>query len=129
VKHIAEVTISRAVAAVDGRSLGQSYLDRHGIRMLPGFSEPYHNRPLTLGEIGCFMSHYTIWQVLQRHCSVDIFVIFRFSLVPGIVIRISGISTSGCVFRDHEVFGNVESMRIKKKDIELAFAGFGVKYA
>ncbi len=25
--------------------------------------KPYHGRPLTLGEIGCFMSHYNIWQV------------------------------------------------------------------
>ena len=30
--------------------------------MLPEFEEPYHGRPLTYGEIGCFMSHYNIWQ-------------------------------------------------------------------
>ena len=30
--------------------------------MLPEFSEPFHGRPLTFGEIGCFMSHYNIWQ-------------------------------------------------------------------
>ena len=30
--------------------------------MLPDFEEPYHGRHLTFGEIGCFMSHYNIWQ-------------------------------------------------------------------
>lgn len=50
------------VVGVDGRTIGQQFLDQHGIHMLPGFSEPYHGRPLTLGEIGCFMSHYNIWQ-------------------------------------------------------------------
>ena len=30
--------------------------------MLAEFEEPYHGRPLTYGEIGCFMSHYNIWQ-------------------------------------------------------------------
>ena len=50
---------------MDGRKLAASYLEREGIRMLPGFSEPYHGRPLTMGEIGCFMSHYNIWKVVS----------------------------------------------------------------
>ena len=49
--------------AVDGLEMDAAYLKEHGIAMLPGFSEPYHGRPLKLGEIGCFMSHYNIWQV------------------------------------------------------------------
>ena len=49
--------------AVDGLEIDTVYLNKHGIAMLPGFSEPYHGRPLKLGEIGCFMSHYNIWQV------------------------------------------------------------------
>ncbi|XP_077504637.1 glycosyltransferase 25 family member-like [Amblyomma americanum] len=30
--------------------------------MLPEYADPYHNRPITAGEIGCFMSHYNIWK-------------------------------------------------------------------
>lgn len=33
-----------------------------GIHMLPGYSDPYHGRPLTKGELGCFLSHYNIWK-------------------------------------------------------------------
>lgn len=33
-----------------------------GIQMLPGYRDPYHGRPLTKGELGCFLSHYNIWK-------------------------------------------------------------------
>lgn len=33
-----------------------------GIKMLPGYKDPYGKRPLTMGEIGCFLSHYLIWE-------------------------------------------------------------------
>ncbi|XP_064458740.1 procollagen galactosyltransferase 1-like isoform X2 [Ornithodoros turicata] len=52
----------KATAAVDGRNLNESYLEEHGIRMLPEYRDPYHGRPITAGEIGCFMSHYNIWK-------------------------------------------------------------------
>ncbi|KAL1417304.1 hypothetical protein MTO96_006184 [Rhipicephalus appendiculatus] len=42
--------------------LNDSYIRENGIRMLPEYADPYHNRPLTAGEIGCFMSHYNIWK-------------------------------------------------------------------
>ncbi|GAB6023776.1 hypothetical protein CHUAL_008529 [Chamberlinius hualienensis] len=48
--------------AVDGRNLNASYLDRLGVHMLPEYLDPYHKRPLTMGEIGCFLSHYNIWK-------------------------------------------------------------------
>jgi collagen beta-1,O-galactosyltransferase len=60
------------MSGVDGRSLDEDYLAEHGIRMLPGFSEPYHGRPLTLGEIGCFMSHFNIWQVSRLQFQVQV---------------------------------------------------------
>ena len=30
--------------------------------MLDGYSDPYRNRPMTMGEYGCFLSHYAIWR-------------------------------------------------------------------
>lgn len=50
------------VPAVDGKNLNDSYIEEHGIRMLPEYRDPYHGRPITAGEIGCFMSHYNIWK-------------------------------------------------------------------
>lgn len=37
-----------------------------GIKMLPGYKDPYHGRPLTKGELGCFLSHYNIWKEVRK---------------------------------------------------------------
>ncbi|XP_072531356.1 procollagen galactosyltransferase 1 [Salminus brasiliensis] len=52
----------KIVAAVDGKAMNVSEISGLGIHMLPGYSDPYHGRPLTKGELGCFLSHYNIWK-------------------------------------------------------------------
>lgn len=42
--------------------MNTSQVDALGIQMLPGYRDPYHGRPLTKGELGCFLSHYNIWK-------------------------------------------------------------------
>ncbi|EHB05373.1 Glycosyltransferase 25 family member 1, partial [Heterocephalus glaber] len=38
-----------------------------GVQMLPGYRDPYHGRPLTKGELGCFLSHFRIWtEIVDR---------------------------------------------------------------
>lgn len=37
-----------------------------GIEMLPGYIDPYSERILTKGEIGCFLSHYNIWKKVHN---------------------------------------------------------------
>ncbi|KAK9880917.1 hypothetical protein WA026_013250 [Henosepilachna vigintioctopunctata] len=32
------------------------------LSFMPDFVDPYHKRPMTLGEIGCFLSHFNIWK-------------------------------------------------------------------
>ncbi|KAM7304622.1 procollagen galactosyltransferase 1-A [Ixodes scapularis] len=56
-------------------SLNESYIAEHGIQMLPEYADPYHNRPITAGEIGCFMSHYNIWKdmVENQHRTAIVF--------------------------------------------------------
>ncbi|XP_077573035.1 procollagen galactosyltransferase 2 [Stigmatopora nigra] len=48
--------------AVDGKALNTSQLQALGIEMLPGYKDPYSGRVLTRGEIGCFLSHHSIWK-------------------------------------------------------------------
>uniref|UniRef100_A0A674MML6 Collagen beta(1-O)galactosyltransferase 2b n=1 Tax=Takifugu rubripes TaxID=31033 RepID=A0A674MML6_TAKRU len=49
------------------RALNTSQLQALGIEMLPQYKDPYSGRVLTRGEIGCFLSHHSIWtQVLER---------------------------------------------------------------
>uniref|UniRef100_A0A8C2Y5F3 Procollagen galactosyltransferase 1-like n=2 Tax=Coturnix japonica TaxID=93934 RepID=A0A8C2Y5F3_COTJA len=47
--------------------MNSSQVEALGIKMLPGYKDPYHGRPLTKGELGCFLSHYGIWkEVVER---------------------------------------------------------------
>ncbi|CAG9830491.1 unnamed protein product [Diabrotica balteata] len=50
--------------AVDGKALNESFLEE--IKFMPEFSDPYHKRPMKLGEIGCFMSHLNIWKEIVQ---------------------------------------------------------------
>ncbi|XP_078082417.1 procollagen galactosyltransferase 2 [Mustelus asterias] len=53
--------------AVDGSALNSSSIKAMGINMLPGYYDPFSGRTLTKGEVGCFLSHYSIWkEVMDR---------------------------------------------------------------
>ncbi|KAI5620915.1 procollagen galactosyltransferase 1-like, partial [Silurus asotus] len=56
----------KIVPAVDGKAMNVSEIHSMGIHMLPGYSDPYHGRPLTKGELGCFLSHYNIWKEIAE---------------------------------------------------------------
>uniref|UniRef100_A0A914W2S2 Glycosyltransferase 25 family member n=1 Tax=Plectus sambesii TaxID=2011161 RepID=A0A914W2S2_9BILA len=53
--------------AVDGRNLSEDVLMARGVRMMPNYEDPYFKRPLKLGEIGCFLSHYDIWRDAKQN--------------------------------------------------------------
>lgn len=50
------------VPAIDGKQLTFDHLNDIGIQFLSGYADPFHNRPMTMGEIGCFLSHFWIWE-------------------------------------------------------------------
>nr|XP_046917261.1 glycosyltransferase 25 family member-like [Dermatophagoides farinae] len=52
--------------ATDGKELNEEFLQKHGIHTLDGYVDPYHKRPITFGEIGCFLSHYRVWEEASR---------------------------------------------------------------
>ncbi|XP_064147439.1 inactive glycosyltransferase 25 family member 3 isoform X2 [Loxodonta africana] len=52
----------QVVDAVDGRTLNSSIIRSLGVDLLPGYQDPYSGRTLTKGEVGCFLSHYAIWE-------------------------------------------------------------------
>ncbi|XP_044287137.1 procollagen galactosyltransferase 1 isoform X2 [Varanus komodoensis] len=57
----------KVIEAVDGKAMNSSQVEAMGIKMLPGYKDPYHGRPLTKGELGCFLSHYKVWQeIVER---------------------------------------------------------------
>lgn len=48
--------------AIDGRNLDMDNLKEQAITLMPNYEDPYHKRPMKAGEVGCFLSHYYIWQ-------------------------------------------------------------------
>ncbi|EFN60659.1 Glycosyltransferase 25 family member [Camponotus floridanus] len=42
---------------------------------MPEYFDPYHKRPMTMGEIGCFLSHYLIWQKVLEHGYKNVMVL------------------------------------------------------
>jgi collagen beta-1,O-galactosyltransferase len=50
------------IEAVDGRTLNDEILNQKGVKFMVGYEDPYHKRPMKMGEIGCFLSHFMIWQ-------------------------------------------------------------------
>ncbi|XP_014487037.1 PREDICTED: glycosyltransferase 25 family member isoform X2 [Dinoponera quadriceps] len=63
------------IDAVDGRTLNESILKEWGVKPMPEYADPYHKRPMTMGEIGCFLSHYVIWQKVLEHGYKDVMVL------------------------------------------------------
>lgn len=37
--------------------------------LLPGYRDPYSGRTLTKGEVGCFLSHHSIWEEVRTRPS------------------------------------------------------------
>ncbi|CAF1191821.1 unnamed protein product, partial [Didymodactylos carnosus] len=53
--------------AIDGKyDIDQNYLDKYQIKLLPDYIDPYNQRPINYGEIGCFLSHYFIWEDIVK---------------------------------------------------------------
>ncbi|XP_060946463.1 procollagen galactosyltransferase 1 [Limanda limanda] len=65
----------KVIAAVDGKAMNISEINAMGIHMLPGYSDPYHGRPLTKGELGCFLSHHKIWkEIVERRLPISLVI-------------------------------------------------------
>ncbi|XP_047115562.1 glycosyltransferase 25 family member [Schistocerca piceifrons] len=54
------------IDAVDGKQLTDESLKELDVRFLPAYEDPYHKRPMTMGEVGCFLSHYLIWKTVLK---------------------------------------------------------------
>ncbi|CAB3226126.1 unnamed protein product [Arctia plantaginis] len=51
-------------SAVDGKRLDMKNLKERSITLMPNYEDPYHKRPMKAGEVGCFLSHYYIWETI-----------------------------------------------------------------
>lgn len=54
--------------AIDGKNtVNKAYLEQLNVRLLPNYEDPYNSRPMNYGELGCFFSHYFIWQDMIKN--------------------------------------------------------------
>lgn len=69
--------------AIDGSQLDDNYIKSLGIRSVPNYKDPYSGRGMNFGEIGCFLSHYFIWEEVFKRNKQNISKKFPFILCPG----------------------------------------------
>lgn len=56
----------KIVKAIDGKEIDDIYIKSLGIKVIPNYRDPYNDRPINYGEIGCFLSHYFIWKEVNQ---------------------------------------------------------------
>lgn len=61
--------------AIDGKKLSDDVLVEKGIKFMPEYADPYHKRPMKMGEVGCFLSHYTIWQKMVEENLKEVLIL------------------------------------------------------
>jgi len=66
--HSAQISAT-IIAAADGDALeSQQDLKDLGVHIMPEYEgHKNHNMPFTTGEVGCFLSHYTIWHHMVEY--------------------------------------------------------------
>jgi GR25 family glycosyltransferase involved in LPS biosynthesis len=50
------------IEAIDGLNIDNEYMDKNNYNTLDIWTDPNNNRNITLGEIGCSLSHYSIYK-------------------------------------------------------------------
>ena len=45
------------------------------IKYLAGYEDPYHHRQMTMGEVGCFLSHYRIWERMVKENLTEVLIL------------------------------------------------------
>ena len=55
----------KLIKAVDGKEIDFDFIKNLGINVLPEYKDPYYDRTMNYGEIGCFLSHYFIWKEVK----------------------------------------------------------------
>jgi len=59
---------ARFFDAIDGKhTIDRAYLEKLQIRLLPDYEDPYNLRPMNYGELGCFFSHFFIWEDMIKN--------------------------------------------------------------
>lgn len=61
--------------AVDGSLLTPERLVELGVEVMPAYADPFHKRPMTMGEIGCFLSHFWVWEEMKARGEQEVMVL------------------------------------------------------
>jgi GR25 family glycosyltransferase involved in LPS biosynthesis len=73
-------------AAVDGTTIAASSLHDIGGDIDKTWANPYNNKPLTHGEVGCALSHHAVWKKIRNGNWSNVLVIEDDVLIPADLI-------------------------------------------
>lgn len=59
------------LSAVDGQKITKDKMDEEGVKVLPWFFDPNTGRGMTMGEIGCSLSHYYSWKEILENDNIQ----------------------------------------------------------
>lgn len=65
-KHVRIITME----ATDGLMVDDDWLEKNNFKPLPDYYDPYRGRGMTMGEIGCAISHFTAWKTILDDPSI-----------------------------------------------------------
>ena len=54
------------VDAIDGTIIDNKWIEDNGIKPLPDYYDSYRGRGITMGEIGCSLSHHKCWEMIAN---------------------------------------------------------------
>lgn len=57
--------------AIDGTSIDEEWLSKNKITPLADYYDSYRGRGLTMGEIGCAISHFKAWEMIHKDSSIQ----------------------------------------------------------
>lgn len=66
-KHVRIITLE----ATDGLSIDDEWLETNNFKPLPDYYDPYRGRGMTMGEIGCAISHHRAWHTIFEDPSIN----------------------------------------------------------
>lgn len=63
------------VEAVDGKDLTEKTIVEKGLKFLGKYEHKYDKRRMTIGEVGCFLSHYNIWEKIVKDNQQEVLIL------------------------------------------------------
>ena len=99
--------------AVDGDAMGVEALRQMGVRTMRGYYDVHWGRRLlTVGEVGCFLSHYNVWRAIVAT-----------NVTRALVLEDDAVLASGLAPRLARLVRQLDASDALDSDLDLMYVG------